>query len=128
MTHLDQEERNALIDTLSDILKYPEHESLTIHALNRMSTDQLRAMVNRESVKPTLDLLKPLTLTQALDLYPDYEYKPGKRVRGAPRYYKAQLWHEGKNVYLGSFFTPIEAHAAVQAAKLRRSMGLPVKL
>ena len=98
---------------------------------NRMSTDQLRAMVNREPVapaKPSIDPLKPLTLSQAVELYPDYEYTPRKRMRGPLRPYKAQLRHEGKNIYLGSFYTPVEAYAATQSAKLRRSIGLPVKL
>lgn len=128
MTHPTHEERTALIDLLCDVNRYPEHENLSAQVLNRLSLDQLRAMVNRDPVKPPIELFKPLTLAQALDLYPEYEYKPIKRVRGAPRYYKAQLRHEGKNIYLGSFFTPVEAHAAVQQAKARRAIGLPVKL
>ena len=131
MTHLDHDERDTLIDTLSDVFKYPEHENLNLSDLERLTTEQLWAMVNREPVepvKPAPDLLKPLTLTQALDLYPDYEYKPRKRLRGAPRHYKAQLRHDGENIYLGSFYTPVEAHAAVEAAKARRAIGLPVKL
>jgi len=128
MTHPDHEERNALIDILFDVNRHPEHSHLEMKDVERLTTDRLRAMVNREPVKPAPDLLKPLTLSQAFDMYPDYEYTPRKRIRGPLRPYKAQLRHEGKNIYLGSFYTPVEAYAAVQAAKLRRSMGLPVKL
>lgn len=49
------------------------------------------------------------------------------RARAVPRY-RAQVWEKGQNVLLGSFLTQSERDQVVASAKLRRSMGLPVKL
>lgn len=42
--------------------------------------------------------------------------------------YRAQLWNMGTSIYLGQFDSIEERDAAVEAAKARRAMGLPVKL
>jgi hypothetical protein len=50
-----------------------------------------------------------------------------KTTRAGPKQ-RAQIWANGTVVYLGQFDTIEERDAAVEAAKMRRSIGLPVKL
>lgn len=44
-----------------------------------------------------------------------------------PPRYKAQVWHNGYSVHLGVFDSIEARDAAVQAAKDRRAIGLPLK-
>lgn len=44
-----------------------------------------------------------------------------------PPRYKAQVWHNGYSVHLGTFDSLEARDAAVQAAKDRRAIGLPLK-
>lgn len=130
MQHLTDDERNNLIDLLCDAHQYPEYAELDTSEFHKLSTRQLVQMLNREPVTPEPTMQpspSPISFAEAVALYPDFEPKPKRKRSSVPRPYKAQLWHEGRNVYLGSFYTPVEAHAAIEQAKFRRSMGLPIK-
>lgn len=130
MQHLTDEERGSLIDLLCDAHHFPEYAELDTSELHKLSTRQLVQMLNREPVTPEptgQPSPPPLSFAEAVALYPDFEPKSKRKRSSVPRPYKAQLKHEGRNVYLGSFYTPVEAHAAIEQAKFRRSMGLPIK-
>lgn len=130
MHHLTDDERNNLIDLLCDAHQFPEYAELDTAEFHKLSTRQLVQMLNREPVTPEptgQHSPPPISFAEAVALYPDFEPKPKRKRSIAPRPYKAQLWHEGRNVYLGSYYTPVEAHAAIEQAKFRRSMGLPIK-
>ena len=89
------------------------------------------------------DSLPVTELARILELHTGKKHKPdtpklalvvhgrlkltNTRMRGVPRY-RAQVWENGRNVFLGSFLSPVERDRVVASAKLRRSMGLPVKL
>jgi hypothetical protein len=47
-------------------------------------------------------------------------------ARDRRRRYQARLMIDGNRVSLGYFKTPEEAHAAVEEAKFRHSIGLPL--
>ena len=50
-----------------------------------------------------------------------------KPTRSGARH-RAQIWDRGTSIHLGNFDTVEERDAAVEAAKARKAMGLPVKL
>lgn len=44
-----------------------------------------------------------------------------------PQRFKAQLWHKGYTVHLGMYNSPEARDEAVEQAKARRAIGLPIK-
>lgn len=101
--------------------------------LERMSTDELRALLG-DGVK-----VKKLKPAPPVNPFPQVEPEPEPvipqvRARVLPEWrqalpkYKAQLWHEGKPVHLGYFMSETVRDEEIAAAKLRRDIGLPIRL
>lgn len=97
----------------------------TTHTFNQFFYDLREAI---DSPKPDIELIR-----LRMNIYASHLRMPIKReiterrALGGPRY-RAQIWANGTVVYLGQFDSIEERDAAVEAAKARRSMGLPVKL
>lgn len=82
-------------------------------------------------VQPAAPALKPLPVDKLPAWAQDIARRSPTRVAVAPENrpprYKAQVWHNGYSVHLGTFDTIEARDAAVQAAKDRRAIGLPLK-
>lgn len=110
------------------IMMLPRYKDAEVSTLERMSDDQLRAMLSNEPApaKPAAPVA-PRAPVQGSPI-------PRVRPRTLPEWreaiprYRAQLWHEGKPVHLGYFMTEQVRDEEVAAAKLRRDMGLPIRL
>ena len=148
MPYHDDDYRNELADALFNMHDYPEYAHLEMRHLRQIPTDELRRMVAREPLSPdTLRIVnpgfkhspveQPAPATQQATLRPlapalawnpnEPALRPVQKRNRAPRLWRAQLWHVGRNVYLGRFYTDVEALKAIEHAKFRRSLGLPIK-
>lgn len=118
----------ALID---QVMLSPHHkETADVSMLERMSDDQLRALlvddVKPVKVKPSNPF--PARASEPAPVIPQVRERVLPEWRRALLRYKAQLWHDGKPVHLGYFMSEQVRDEAIAAAKLRRSMGLPIRL
>lgn len=117
----------ALID---QVMLSPRHkDTADVSMLEQMSDDQLRALlddVKPSKVKPSNPF--PPREPEPPAVIPQVRERVLPEWRQAMRKYKAQIWHEGKPVHLGYFMTEQVRDEAIAAARVRRDMGLPVRL
>lgn len=106
------------INTLADQVHADDRFShFTIEELRDMSEPALRAMIAGHDPMDWREVAKR-----------NYVAPLGIRPVRSGAKHRAQIWANGTVVYLGQFDSIEERDAAVEAAKARKAMGLPVKL
>lgn len=105
----------------------PRHEHRSDIELERMSDDQLRALLGDS---------EPVRKRRAATVspFPAQPSPPREKLRRLPRHepvpprYKAQIWYQGKNHSLGWFLTEQVRDEVVTDAKNLRNMGLDPRI
>lgn len=81
------------------------------------SRDPYAALPSHPGWKPRVEPVLPPWAAQRVRAEPELR----------PKRFKAQLWHNGYTVHLGMYATEQERDQAQEAARFRRSVGLPIK-
>lgn len=100
------------------ILDLPEYDEIDVSELNRMSEQELLALLAPYHTEAP----------KRAPIDPMVRAKPLRRPSLPPVVkHRAQVWIDGRNVNLGSFLTEQVRDEAVALAKSMRAIGLPLK-
>ena len=109
------------------VLCDPRYEHLSDVELDRMTDDQLRALLGASEPARKRKAKPPAAQYFAPALPREKIKRPLKHDPVPPRY-KAQIWWQGKNHSLGWFMTEQVRDEVVHDAKVLRSMGLDPRI